>query len=169
MMKENIYLSGPISGYDLDERRLLFGKIENCLSRNGYEVFNPLKNGLPDDAAYEEHMRTDIRALTECDTIVFLPGWEHSAGCRTEFIVAIRMGVKIFLEQDKASSIVLRRMSIHALPCFDTIDFWPGYEMLGEHFSDSTVESVRTFFAWREGPCIELQARFREKFTESVD
>ena len=91
-----IYISGPISGYDLDERRCTFEEIENCLS-HGYKVFNPMKNGLPDGAAYGKHMRADIRMLTECDAIIFLHGWETSAGCRAEFIAAVCWGLEIYL------------------------------------------------------------------------
>ena len=74
-----IYISGPISGYDLDERKRTFEEIENCLS-HGYKVFNPLKNGLPDDATWKEHMRADMRMLTDCDAIVFLLGGRNRRG-----------------------------------------------------------------------------------------
>lgn len=124
-----IYLSGPISGYDLDERRRLFGKTENCLSNNGYEVFNPLKNGLSEDALKSEHMRADIRNLTECDAIVFLPRWEYSAGCRTEFIVAACLKLKVFLVHDQTSSIMLSRIDVYASPDCDAIDFLPGMDV----------------------------------------
>lgn len=105
-MMNKIYISGPISGYDLKEQRKKFAHIEKALRVNApeCEVFNPLKNGLPEDAAYEEHMRTDIRALTECDSVVFLPGRENSAGCRVEFLVATCLKLKVlFTENEKGN------------------------------------------------------------------
>lgn len=157
-----IYISGPISGYDLDERRRLFGKIENCLSRNGYEVFNPLKNGLPEDALKRDHMRADIRNLTECDAIAFLPGWEYSAGCMTEFNVAACLKLKVFLVYDKASSVVLWRFDVHALPDCNAIDFANGLEVQledGYRAGAYARMTIRNSFALYERSSIELKCK----------
>ena len=76
-----IYLSGPISHYDYSERKKTFLRIQQELERKGHEVFNPMFNGLPKDASTHEHMRVDFQMLLQCDTILMLPKWNHSAGC----------------------------------------------------------------------------------------
>ena len=51
-----IYLSGKISGTDLDYVRRLFDKVATTLRALGHEVTNPLCNGLSEAAPWEEHM-----------------------------------------------------------------------------------------------------------------
>ena len=58
-----IYISGPISGHNIEERRKAFQEIEWMLEAQGYDVFNPTKNGLPADATTHEHMKRDIDNL----------------------------------------------------------------------------------------------------------
>ena len=50
------YLSGPISGYDMNERRKAFSEAEELIHEPGVEVVSPLNNGLPDDAEWSDHM-----------------------------------------------------------------------------------------------------------------
>ena len=94
-----IYLSGPISGYDYNERRQHFSIIKQMLEKRGHIVFNPLENGLPRDSSTHEHMRADLRALCDCDIIVMLPKWAHSAGCAREFENAVSIGCKVAFVQ----------------------------------------------------------------------
>lgn len=63
MKKKKIYISGPISGHNIEERRKAFQEIECMLEAQGYDVFNPTKNGLPADATTHEHMKRDIDNL----------------------------------------------------------------------------------------------------------
>ena len=97
-----IYLSGPISHYDYSERKKTFLRIQQELERKGHEVFNPMFNGLPKDASTHEHMRMDFQMLLQCDTILMLPKWNHSAGCAQEFSVAVAIGcdVKLLLSME---------------------------------------------------------------------
>lgn len=90
-----IYLSLPISGYDYSERKQLSLKIQNDLEKKGYEVYNPMFNGLPKDASTHEHMRVDFKMLCECDEIIMFPKWNHSAGCTQEFNVAVAIGCNV--------------------------------------------------------------------------
>lgn len=96
-----IYISGPITGIDPEVCRTRFEKAENELKRQGFIPVNPLKNGLPDTATYDEHMRRDLEMLSECDTIYMLEGWERSNGCRIEFNTAIANRQKITFETEK--------------------------------------------------------------------
>ena len=61
-MKKKIYISGPISGHDIEERKADFARIKEYLGKLGYVVFNPMENGLPPTATTAEHMKTDIEA-----------------------------------------------------------------------------------------------------------
>ena len=40
-------------------------------------------------------MRTDIKALCDCDSIILLPGWEKSNGAHLELHIAHRIGLEI--------------------------------------------------------------------------
>lgn len=101
-MNKRIYISLPISGYDYSERRQLSMSVQRELEKRGYEVFNPMFNGLPKDATANEHMRADFKMLCECDEIIMLPKWNHSAGCTQEFNVAVSIGceVKFLLSEE---------------------------------------------------------------------
>ena len=92
---KKIYLSLPISGYDYSERKQLSLQVQTELEKRGYEVFNPMFNGLPKDATTHEHMRADFQMLLQCDTILMLPKWNHSAGCTQEFNMAVSIGCEV--------------------------------------------------------------------------
>lgn len=93
-----VYISGPISGHDINERRSCFAKVKDTLKASGHEVFNPLENGLPEKASTSEHMKTDIKALLNCDCIYMMERWNHSAGCQTEYLVAMAYGMPVWFE-----------------------------------------------------------------------
>ena len=97
-MKKKIYISGPISGHDIEERKADFARIKEYLGKLGYVVFNPMENGLPPTATTAEHMKTDIEALLKCDCIYMMKRWNHSAGCQTEFLVATAIGLEVIFE-----------------------------------------------------------------------
>lgn len=93
-----VYISGPISGHDINERRSCFAKTKAVLEEAGHDVFNPLENGLPENAPTSAHMKTDIKALLDCDCIYMMERWNHSAGCQTEFLVAMACGIPVKFE-----------------------------------------------------------------------
>ena len=97
-MNKRVYLSGPISGRDYSERKAFFYSVQKALEEKGYEVFNPRENGLPQSSSTADHMRTDIRALLDCDQIYMMRRWNHSAGCQTELLVALSIGLKVSFE-----------------------------------------------------------------------
>ena len=99
-MKTNkrVYISAPISGYDLEERRKTFADMEQRLTAKGYEVCNPMKNGLPDESPTQAHMKRDIEMLLTCDAILLLNGWNRSAGCKCELDVAVAIGLDVYFE-----------------------------------------------------------------------
>lgn len=94
-----VYISGPISGYDILERRNTFKAKETQLELMGYEPVNPMENGLPADATTNEHMKRDIEMLLTCDCIYLMRKWTHSKGCQVEFEVATAIGLKVMFEE----------------------------------------------------------------------
>jgi hypothetical protein len=58
-----------------------------------------MENGLLASATTYEHMKVDIRHLLLCDTIYMMKGWNHSAGCWTEFHDALAIGMDVIFEQ----------------------------------------------------------------------
>lgn len=91
------YISGPISGWP-DNNRSAFIDAEAKLRADGLDVFNPIDNGLPNEAGWSEHMRADIKALMDCDTIYMLKGWHASKGASLELHIAKQLGMIIFFE-----------------------------------------------------------------------
>lgn len=83
-----VYISGQISGLSYEEAAAKFGKVENELIEQGYQVINPLKNGIPFNAPWELHIAMDIILLIGCDAIYLLPDWAYSKGATLEKSIA---------------------------------------------------------------------------------
>ena len=98
MRKKCVYLSAPISGYDIDERLATFERVENELKKLGYKVLSPMKNGLSQDEPTSRHMKRDIILLLQSDAIFLMTGWNRSAGCLTELNVATACGLDVWFE-----------------------------------------------------------------------
>lgn len=99
MEKELIYISGPISGRDLTERRKTFAETAAWLRAEEFEVVNPMENGLPENATTYQHMHRDIEMLMVCDRIYMMKGWTHSKGCKVEFDVATAIGLPVMFQE----------------------------------------------------------------------
>lgn len=83
-----VYISGPITGLLYEEVEKAFNEAEVRLQERGYEVVNPLKNGLPRESTWNEHMRADLKLLLDCDAIYMLDGWNNSKGAMIELKLA---------------------------------------------------------------------------------
>ena len=94
-MKKRVYISGAISGRLPEDVCVDFERAEEKLEEMGWEVVNPLKNGLTDAHTWAEHMRADLRLLLDCDRIAMLPGWRASRGACLEKRVAKELGMSI--------------------------------------------------------------------------
>lgn len=85
----NIYLSAPISGHDLSERREYFARMEKAARAKWPKalIFNPMDN--PQDWTDAEHYRHDFITLAHwADTIVQDGYTTFSRGCITEANIA---------------------------------------------------------------------------------
>lgn len=94
------YISAPITGLPMEEVEKHFQSAVEYLVRLGFNtIINPLNNGLPKDASYDEHMQRDLELLSQCDFIYILKGWEQSKGCRMELEKAMSNGLTIMFEK----------------------------------------------------------------------
>ncbi len=98
-MRTKIYISGQISGLTPEEYAPLFQTAEKRLKEQGYDVINPLNNGVAPGEPWQEHMKADIRLLLECDAIYMLPNWELSTGATLERNIAQTLGLEVLYER----------------------------------------------------------------------
>lgn len=96
---EKIYISGRISGLPIEEVAAKFDETETKLKAQGYEVINPLKNGIPATASWEAHVAMDVLLLMGCDAIYLLPDWGFSKGATLEKNLAELTGKTIIYEE----------------------------------------------------------------------
>ena len=87
-----LYLSGPITGIR-DDNKPAFDAAAAALRAAGYKVFNPLENGLPRNAPWEQHMRADLAQMMVCDALAVLPGAHFSRGSKMEMDLAMQLGI----------------------------------------------------------------------------
>ncbi|MCL2186519.1 MAG: DUF4406 domain-containing protein [Treponema sp.] len=97
---KNIYICGPVSGRPLKEVEEHFNKNEERIRKTSKEnnllilTANPIKLCRSDDE-WHQAMRTCIRALTNCDGIALLQGWEFSKGAKTELWIARQLQIPV--------------------------------------------------------------------------
>lgn len=103
-----IYISGQISGLPLEEARRKFDTAEESLKAKGYEVVNPMKNGIPHDAAWELHVAMDIVLLMSCESIYMLPCWIFSRGATLEKNFADLTGKTVVYEEEPRNEDIKR-------------------------------------------------------------
>lgn len=92
-----VYISGSITGtLDYIER---FAKAEKDLKDQGYEVINPaeLCRSLP-NLEHIQYMDLCMVALSFCENIYMLDGWQDSLGAKMEFDYAKFNGYAIGYE-----------------------------------------------------------------------
>ena len=89
-----IYISGPMTGLP-DLNFPAFHAAAAKLRASGYEVVNPAEINTDAGMSWEQCMRSDIKALCDCDTVVMLPGWMDSRGANFEVDIAIRLGMSV--------------------------------------------------------------------------
>ena len=96
---EKIYISGKITGLDEHEAFKMFDEAENELIIQGYEVVNPMNIEHNHDKSWLNYMRTDIKALMECDCVYALNNWHYSRGAKIEVNLAKKLGMKVIYQK----------------------------------------------------------------------
>lgn len=88
------YISGPMTG--LPHLNFpAFHAAAAVLRAQGLEVVNPAELNADPQADWHACMRTDIKALCDCNLLVLLPGWEDSRGAHLELHLAHRLGLLV--------------------------------------------------------------------------
>lgn len=96
-----IYISLPISGYELSERRKYAERVKARLKRINQqaEVVTPFDVNPDQKLSYAEYMGNDIAALLTSDAVYFCKGWDKSRGCRLEHSAAFEYKISKIYEQ----------------------------------------------------------------------
>ena len=98
MKRQKIYISLPISGQEQKAREKA-DLIKAKLSKEGHIPVSPFNVFAGKNPTYADYICYDLRAMLECDAILFCDGWEQSCGCNIEHDVAMRFkahGIKDF-------------------------------------------------------------------------
>lgn len=88
--RKKIYISLPITAVEQKAREKA-DLLKARLSREGWEVVNPFEIWAGEKPTYADHLCADLRAMMDCDAILFCHGWTASCGCNIERQVAIIM------------------------------------------------------------------------------
>lgn len=97
-----IYISLPITGYDLQERKQYAENVKKRL-RQIYpegEIITPFDVSSDPSLPYEELIGKDIAALLTSDMVYVCNGSNHSKGCRLERYAALIYGIIIARKGD---------------------------------------------------------------------
>ena len=97
-----IYISLPITGYDLQERKQYAESVKNRLQQiypDG-EIVTPFDVNPDHTLPYEELIGKDIAALLTCDMVYVCNGSNNSKGCRLERYAALIYGIIIARKGD---------------------------------------------------------------------
>ena len=100
---KKIYISLPITGHDLEERKAYAEKAAEQARKQvlvmypavkEVETVTPFDVCPQTDLTYADYIGRDITALCKCDMIGFCEGWIFSKGCRIERVVSSEMGIE---------------------------------------------------------------------------
>lgn len=103
-----VYISGPITGTDMEDTKKKFVAVHNKLWDLGAaKVCNPIYFDKPSrnlsldtSQKWEYYMKNSLRSLVDCTTIVMMEGYHISKGARLEKFVAEQLGIKVLFEKD---------------------------------------------------------------------
>lgn len=103
--KQKVYISGPITGRDEKEYMNDFNSTELWLTGLGYDVVNPVSDGIVEGWEWSDYMRRDIKQLCDCDYIYFIKGWENSKGCCLENSIAFHLGINVLYLDESGKAV----------------------------------------------------------------
>lgn len=116
-----VYISIPITGYNLEERKRTANEIKKIFIADHYEAITPFDVCNEKDKPYSYYMGKDIEVLLECSHICFVDGWKKSKGCRAEKAIADIYGIKrIYIHEEpnpepqfEIGELVMMRLTNH--------------------------------------------------------
>ena len=97
-----IYISLPITGYDLQERKQYAESVKKRLQQiyPESEIITPFDVCEDISLPYEELIGNDIAAILSCDAVYVCKDSSHSKGCRLEYYAALIYGKLIMKKED---------------------------------------------------------------------
>jgi hypothetical protein len=106
--KPIVYIAGPMTDIPHLNRRA-FNEAESMLRCNGYHPINPVKfteavgyDFESTDIPYvivEAIKSMELEAISACDAIYLLKGWEHSEGAKNELMKALSLSLRIMKQE----------------------------------------------------------------------
>lgn len=87
-MKAKIYIAGKVSGENIHECTIKFGKAQKDLEALGYEAINPLAVVNDWKCTWHKAMRQCISRLMKADALLVLPDYQQSKGAMIERMIA---------------------------------------------------------------------------------
>jgi hypothetical protein len=94
-----IYISYPISGYDINER-IEYGKNVSKIVSEKFpesEILTPFGMCPYDpNRSYGDCMKECLKNLYESDSIILCTDWIKSSGCREEYFIACNHDINIY-------------------------------------------------------------------------
>nr|DAP21605.1 MAG TPA: protein of unknown function (DUF4406) [Caudoviricetes sp.] len=104
-----IFISGPMTGIQ-NFNKQSFMMAEARLRLMGHSPFNPSWLNFDKNWTSEEMLTVDLAALSVCDGIYLLEGWEDSKGANVEYDYAVEKGKKIFYAGNENDMKKLRKL-----------------------------------------------------------
>lgn len=95
-----VYISAPITGYDLKERKEYFASKAEWLRDLEFEPVNPMADiDIGNPPPREDCMKRDIKMLLDCTAMILFGDWQNSEGCNLEMLVAKQCGIWVFTDE----------------------------------------------------------------------
>ena len=88
------YISGPVTGMP-NRNEEQFEALARKLEAIGFETMVPTRI-VPPSAGWESAMKICLSALTKCDLLIAMPGWQQSRGASIEHDIAKQLGIPVF-------------------------------------------------------------------------
>lgn len=94
---KTVYISGPITGIENGNKQA-FSNYEEKLKIQGFNVINPHNLHTEEEEktfTWVQFMKSDIKALMDCDFVAVLNGWANSKGANVEVMLARTLNMPI--------------------------------------------------------------------------
>lgn len=94
---KRVYLSGPITGLPNGNKEA-FQAYEDRFVNMQFEVVNPHKLHTEEQEKtfeWSDFMKSDIKALLDCQVVAMMPGWEKSKGANIEIYIARNLNIPV--------------------------------------------------------------------------
>ena len=94
-----VYISGKITGYDIEVAESKFNESEEFLRLKGFTPINPFKlSEAHPEKTWKDYMIDDIKGLFDCEAIFMHSDWGQSKGARVEYAIARELGLSVYHE-----------------------------------------------------------------------